>query len=301
MFIAILSDNPAARADFCKKIGKETGSGDITFYTSNFQGTIRTLLEPTLYPDKLQPLLYALSIADYIVLLADSPTPRIGELIVALGLLKKEKGILLSRTELPIKGTVLEKYEHLSSPEEAKQKILSLQAPPAEGELLALIDSAFQVKSVGNVMLGAVKSGSIKKRDKLVYLPSKTEIEVKSIQLNDKEVDEVPAGGRFGICYKGGPIERGILAPPSNSFNLATSIPGTLSKSPFYKSGLPKKIHAYTNLQFVEGTVSDSQLSLEKPLAFLGGKPILLVDPGNPKLRICGTFTPNRRGEFPPF
>jgi len=272
MFIAVLSDNPAKRKDFCKLVGKETGSGDITFYTSNFQGVIRTLIEPTLYPDKLQPLLYSLSIADYIVVLADAPTPHLGEIIVALDMLKKEKGILLSSVELPLKGTVLEAYGRPSSAEEAKQKILSLEDAEPSVEPLALVDSAFTVKSVGNVMLGAVKSGSIKKRDKLIFLPSKTEIEIKSIQLNDKDVEEVSAGGRFGMCYKGGPIERGILASPSNSFSLSKSIPGEFIKSPFYKAELPKKIHAYSSLQFTEGAVEGATLNLEREFAFRPGE-----------------------------
>jgi len=290
MFIAVLSDDPSKRKDFCKLIGKETGSGDITFYSSNFQGVIRTLLEPTLYPDKLQPLLYTLSIADYVVLLVDALTPQVGEIIVALDLLKKEKGFLLSSVELPTKGTVLEKYESMDSPQAAKEKILSLQPDSSEGELLALVDSAFQVKSVGNVMLGAVKSGSIKKRDKLVFLPSKEEIEIKSIQLNDKDVEEVGAGGRFGMCYKGNPIERGILASPQNSFKTENTYSGELSKSPFYKADFPKKIHAYTNLQFTEGSAQEGKLSLEKPLSAKSGDKILITDPGSSKLRICGVL-----------
>ncbi len=289
MFITILSDGPEARKQFCKLIGKETGSGDITFYSSNFQGVIRTLLEPTLYPDKLQPLLYSLSLADYVVLLVDQLTPHTGEIIVALDSLKKEKGCIISQAELPLKGTILENYERLSQ-EEAKEKILSLQNPEGDEELLSLVDSYFQVKSVGNVILGAVKCGSIKKRDKLLHLPSKTEIEIKSIQLNDKDVDEVSAGGRFGICYKGEPIDRGILASTSNSFTISEKVPGTFTKSPFYKAEIPKKIHAYSNLQFLEGAVSDSELTLENPIAHKPGERILITDPGSPKLRICGVF-----------
>ena len=292
MFIAVLSDNPAKRKDFCKLIGKETGSGDLTFYTSNFQGTIRTLLEPTLYPDKLQPLLYAISIADYVVVLADSLTPHLGEIIVALDLQKKETGAILSQAELPLKGTALENYKQLASPEEAKQWILSLPNPAGNEELLSLVDSYFQVKSVGNVILGAVKSGSIKKRDKLLHLPSKAEIEIKSIQLNDKDVGEVFAGGRFGICYKGDPIDRGIITSPSNSFSLSRSIPGEFIKSSFYKTELPKKIHAYSSLQFTEGAVEGATLNLEKEFAFKTGERILITDPGSPKLRICGAFVP---------
>ena len=291
MFIAVLSDNPEERKQLCRLMGKETGSGDISFYSSNFQGVIRTLLEPTLYPDKLQPLLYSLSIADYVVLQAGQLTPHLGEIIVALDLLKKDKGFLLSDVELPIKGTVLENYHALSSSQEAKEKIYSLQPPEPSGEPFSLVDSAFQVKSVGNVILGTVKSGSIKKRDRLTHLPSKAEIEVKSIQLNDKEVDEVPSGGRFGICYKGGPIERGILVPPSSPFSISDTIPGRFTKSPFYRQEVPGKIHAYSNFQFVEGSISGSGLSLEKPLAFRSSERILITDPGSPGLRICGIFS----------
>jgi selenocysteine-specific translation elongation factor len=249
-------------------------------------------VEPTLYPDKLQPLLYALSLADHVVLIADSLNQYVGEMIVALGLMGKESGIVLSTIELPAKGTILEKYGKAQTQEEAREWVHSLQNPPSGGEMVSLVDSAFQVKSVGNVALGAVRSGSIKKRDRLLHLPSKSELEIRSIQLNDKDVEEASAGGRFGISYKGGPIDRGILASPSNSFSISTSFLGTLYKSPFYRAELPRKIHAYSNFQFIEGKASDSSLELEKPIAARGGEPLLIVYASNPKLRICGAFTP---------
>lgn len=294
MFIAVVSDKPEPRKRLCKLIGKETGSGDISFYSSNFQGAIRTLVEPTLYPDKIQPLLHSLAIADYVVVIADSLTPYIGETIVALDLLKKREGTILSDVELPTRGTVLENYKILDSQEEAKREILSLVRTEASGQadspLFALTDSSFAVKSVGNVMLGAVKSGKIKKRDKLLHLPSKSEIEVKSIQLNDADSEEVSAGGRFGICYKGELLERGILTRGGSGFSLGTSIAGTFSRSPFYQGELPRKIHAYSSLQFVEGTLSPSGLELERELAYRGNERILIIDPGSKKLRLCGLF-----------
>jgi selenocysteine-specific translation elongation factor len=291
MFVAVLSDNPESRKKFCKLAGKETGSGDISFYTSNFQGTIRTLVEPTLYPDKLQPLLYALSLADYVVLIVGQPTPQTGEIIVALDLLGKKEGLILSETELPIKGTALEGYKRVDSDEDAKREVLSLnfQGPPG-APLFALTDSSFALKSVGNVMLGAVKAGKIRKRDKLLQLPSKMEAEVKSIQLNDADSAEVSAGGRFGICYKGELLERGILVSPESPLPIAKSIAGTFSKSPFFKGELPQKIHAYSSLQFVEGSVSGDSLELEREFAYLDGERILITDPGSRGLRICGVF-----------
>ena len=298
MFIAVVSDKPEARKQFCKLVGKETGNGDISFYSSNFQGVIRTLVEPTLYPDKLQPLLYSLSLADYVVVVADALTPYLGEIIVALDSVGKKEGVVVSSAPLPVKGTVLEGYMVASSMEEAKEKVLALQNPPGGGEMVSLIDSYFQVKSVGNVILGAVKSGSVKKRDRLLHLPSGKEMEIKSIQLNDKDVEEVSAGGRFGICYKGEPVERGLMVPLEHSFSLDSSVPGSFSKSPFYKGEAPKKIHLYSNLQLVEGSVSASELKLEKPFAWKGSERVLIADPGSPKLRICGYF--EVKGSSPP-
>ena len=54
MFITILSDNLEKRKNFCKMLGKETGADDISFYAVNYQGRINTLLQPTLYPEKVQ-------------------------------------------------------------------------------------------------------------------------------------------------------------------------------------------------------------------------------------------------------
>ncbi|MBN2121574.1 hypothetical protein JW721_00745 [Candidatus Micrarchaeota archaeon] len=296
MFIAVLSDNPESRKSFCKMVGKETGSGDISFYTSNFQGTIRTLVEPSLYPDKLQPLLHSLSIADYAVLLVGQLTPQVGEIIVALDLLGKKEGLIVSEGELPLKGTVLEGYKRMDSPEDAKMEILSLSSSGSfDAPLFALTDSSFAVKSVGNVMLGALKSGKIKKRDKLLHLPSKLEAEVKSIQLNDADSAEVSAGGRFGICYKGELFDRGILVSPENSLAIGTSVSGEFSKSRFFKGELPQKIHAYSSLQFVEGSLSADSLELEREFAYREGERILIVDPGSRGLRICGVFVAGSR------
>ncbi len=290
MFVAVLSDKPELREQFCKLAGKETGKEDISFYAANYGGRIITLVEPTLYPEKIQPLLYCLSVADYVVLLADALTPKIGEIIVALNTLKIEKGIIVSAAQLPVAGTVLEKYEKAADMNAAKEKVLSAQRDASGENTMALVDKAFSVKSVGNVALGVVKSGTIKKHDKLFLLPEKKEIEVRSIQINDKDSEKASAGSRFGIAYKGDLVERGILVPLRNDFQVEQVVNGRFSRSPFFKDELKGKIHAYTNFQFVEGNVSDNELTLSSPMAFEKGETILVVDASNQKLRIAGAF-----------
>ncbi len=290
MFVAVLSDKPELREQFCKLVGKETGKDDISFYAANFNGRIITLVEPTLYPDKIQPLLYSLSMADYVVLLADGLTPKIGEIVVALNALKLDKGIVVSSAPLPLAGTVLDKYEKVTDMNAAKEKVLSLQRGEPGENALALVDKAFAVKSVGNVALGVVKSGKLKKHDKLFLLPDKKELEVRTIQINDADCEEADAGARFGIAYKGDLLERGILVPLRNEFQVESIVNGRFVKSPFFKDELKGRIHAYSNMQFVEGNVFENELKLAAPLAFEKGELILVVDASNQKLRIAGVF-----------
>ncbi len=293
MFIAVLSDNPESREKFCKLVGKETGKGDISFYTTSFQGRIITLIEPSLYPQKIQPLLYTLSMADYVVLEVDQLNQYVGELIVSLDLLHKDKGMIISSVPLPLKGTVLEKYEKVETPEAAKEKILALPAEvPADTSTFGLIDSAFAVKSVGNVALGALKSGTIRKHDKLTVLPEKKDVEIRSIQVQDKDTEEAGPGTRFGIAFKGELPERGILVPLAHGFELKDDMNGTFMKSPFYRDEVRGKMHAYLNLQFVSTNVNEGELKMEKPIAFRKGDLVLVCDPSNPKLRVVGVFTP---------
>ena len=187
MFVAVLSDKPELREQFCKMVGKETNKDDLSFYNVNFDGRITTLVDPTLYPDKIQPLLYSLSIADRVVFIVESLTPKVGEIIVALNSLKMDKGIIVTSAQLPFAGTVLDKYEKVADLAAAKEKVLAWKPESAREETLALVDKTFAVKSVGNVALGVVKSGKIKKHDKLFLLPEQKEIEVRTIQINDKD------------------------------------------------------------------------------------------------------------------
>jgi len=267
-------------------------TGIVSFYAVNYQGKINTLLEPSLYPEKIQPMLFSLYMSDFVVLLVDQLTPYFGELIVALDLLKKDKGIIVTQTELPIKGTILENYERFDDENAAKEKILrGLPEIKYSEEFFAMVDKAFPVKSVGNVALGIIKSGKMKKHDKLFSLPDKKQIEVKTIQLNDKDSEEANGGDRFGMGYKGDNIDRCSLVPLRNDYQIEKVTLGSFHQSPFYKDDINRKLHACLNFQFVECTVSQNELKLDKELAFKKRDSVLIIDPSNQKLRVVGVFT----------
>src|SRR5262249_52372976 len=71
------------------------------------------------------------------------------------------------------------------------------------GNLFVPIDNYFNVKSVGTVILGLVKSGTVKKHDKLIVEPLGKEVLVKGIQSQDKDFDEAGPGTRVGLNLKG--------------------------------------------------------------------------------------------------
>ena len=286
MLVAVLSDKPELREQFCRLIGTEGPKGDISFYN----GEKISLVEPTKYPERIQPLLYSLSMADYAVLIVESLTPKIGEIIVALDSLKIESGLIISNVPLPLKGTVLDKYEKMSDMNAAKEKLRSIQAPAGEGSTLVLVDSVASVPSVGNVAHGIIKLGSIKKQEKLFVLPEKKEIDIRSIRAGGNEVEEAGAGACFEMAYRGDIFERGMLVPLRNDVQVENVVNGRFSKNAFFKDELKGRIHAYTNMQFVEGNLTDNDLTLSQPLAFEKGERILVIDASNQKLRVAGVF-----------
>jgi selenocysteine-specific translation elongation factor len=287
MLVAVLSDKPELREQFCKLAAGEAAKGDITFYPC--EAGI-TLVEPTLYPEKIQPLLYSLSMADYAVLLVDGLSPKVGELIIALNSMRVGQGAIVSNVPLPISGTVLDKYEKLPDMAAAAAKVKALQPEAAGEQVVALVHKAEQVKSVGHVAHGVVKSGRIRKEDVLFALPEKKEIAVRGLLVSGKEAGEAAAGEQVSVVFSGEPFERGILAPLRNEYEVNNVVNGKFARSPFFRDELKGKIHAYTNMQFVEGVLNDSDLTLSQPLAFEKGEQIVIVDASNQKLRIAGVF-----------
>ncbi len=290
MFVAVVSDKPELRENFCKMVGKENSKDDLALYSADVQGRKIWLVDPLHYPEKIQPLLYSLSMADLVVFLVDGLSPKVGELLVAINSMKLERGIIVSNVALPVAGTVVEKYEKVTDLTAAKEKVLATNASAGGETLLGMIHKTSNVKSLGNVANGALKSGKIKKDDKLFVLPSGKDFEIRSIHVDSSEKEEISAVSGFEVSYKGDLVERGLLVPIRHDFQIEKIVNGRFTKSPFFKDELKGKIYAYSNMQFVEGSVTDNDLTLVEPLAFEKGETMLVVDASNQKLRIAGVF-----------
>jgi hypothetical protein len=110
------------------------------------------------------------------------------------------------------------------------------------------------------------------------------------MKADGKDADSAQSGATIEIAYKGDLFERGIIVPIRHELQVENVINGRFMKSPFYKDELKGRIHAYSNMQYVEGVVNENDLTLSAPFAYEKGESILVVDASNQKLRIAGVF-----------
>ena len=252
--------------------GKKGTSTDITLYDRKESGTIRTWVAPSGFPDKIQPLLAAINLAEYVVFHVDRLDRFAGEQIIALEALDKRRGILShtydvdeSRLESMIRGTVVEGYARADQDGivEAMGGLGQVTGggdggggggdgeggepgepgePGTQGPPVVLVDHSFDVKGVGTVVLGKVAAGRVRQYDTLRLFPGGAEILVKSIQMHDDPVQEAARPARVGLAVKGArhdEIGRGdVISADGGTVRAGTEIEIDFRKSPFYKSGI---------------------------------------------------------------
>jgi len=239
-------------AEFARKIGKKGSESDFSIYNCKEGDKVICLYHAIKYPDKVQPLLYSLSLADAAYLRPQAIDKFTGEMIVAAAVFGKPMLVLtdrVSREEIEplLKSAGLQKYEFFDGDANALREKL-LTCPPArknEGKAEVVIDACFPVKGIGTVALGIVQQGTVRVHQKLTFLPSGKESDVKSIQVQDVDVKEAEAGSRVGLSLRdlnAEEVGKGDLAV-EEKFPPANKVEADVSLTKFYKGDI-------TTLQF---------------------------------------------------
>ena len=282
--------------------GKKVTSTDLTLYDRKESNTIRTWITASGFPDKIQPLLQAINIAEYVIFHVASLDKFTGEQIIALDSLGKKEGILShsydvdeSRLNTMIKGTVLENYKIIDS-SNLKDEMLKFPVIQNDGQTHIVIDHCFDVKGVGTVALGKVISGKISQYDKLTHLQSGAEVMVKSIQMHDDDVKEAVSPARVGLSLKNikpDEITRGDILSNDNSVNILNEISLDFKKNQFYKNIISKNEMCLVNIgmQIKSGkfmSISPVKLKLDKPMVVLPNDTCVLLKPESQSIRIIG-------------
>ncbi len=290
--IGVFGELKEKREEAAKAIAKKDSEADISYYSSVLGGKVVSVVEPTLYPEKLQPTAFAAYLSDYCLIVADAPSRAFAETVVVLDLLEKTTGGIVTQAGLKalLDKTSLKGYEEYQSIDAARDAIYALQRDEAKDALpiKAIIDSSFEVKGVGAVALGVIKQGTLKQYDELDAMPKGVKIGVKSIQVHDVDVKTAASGDRFGISMKNTKVEdvgRGTVLGHGGEATKEDNV--TIRVSQF--AGTPieanESLHACVGLQFVGchvtsevavGATKQADIVFEKEVAITPGEPYLI-------------------------
>jgi len=290
--IGIFGDQALAQ-----RLGKKGTTNDIAIYNHADSEGVFTYACPN--SEKIQPLLQALSMADIPILVANDLTKEIGEMIIGVDGLEFEKGFIISSLKdalAPvIKGTSLEKFEIIEE-NNLRTALMGVRVDYPDTPVIFPIDNHFSVKGVGTIALGVLKSGKIRKYDKLLIEPMGKEITIKGIQSQDNDIEEASAGMRLGLNLKGveaDELKRGFVI--CGKMLKSETITISFRKSKFSKQEIKQgaTVFASIGLQFVaaiaESVDNSVVLKCEKPVAYVKGQKCLLVSTGDSLPRIIGS------------
>jgi len=291
------------KQDIASDFGKKGTVTDLSLYDRKESDIIKTWVAPSGFPDKIQPLFQAINLAEYVIFHVDKLDKFIGEQIIALDSLKKEKGILShtfevdeSKLDAMIKGTVIEKYVKVDQ-DKIKEEMDKLEPILNDGPSEMIIDHCFDVKGVGTVILGKVTIGKIKQYDNLKLYPAGIDVLIKSIQMHDDPVEESLSPARVGLAVKGAKpdeVGRGDIISEEGAVDVTTKIEVDFQKSPFYKSEIAENQGCLVNigLQIKAAkfsSITPLKLEFEKPIICKKGQIAVILKPESSTIRILGS------------
>lgn len=299
--------------ELARSIAKPSDNRDVDTYVHK-EGTgedakILSIIRPARYPERLPPLLAALSVGKVGLIEVNKVDATLGETLVAFASSGITTGIAIispmegewidqeqvnalftqaglgewtfaANDAIELRTTLYSMMDDISS------ELVEIQ----DETLLVPIDQHFNVKGIGLVAIGYVQRGTIRVHDSLVIIPTNGIGEVKSLQVMDDDVPAAKAGDRVGIALrntKENSLGKGVLITDKDSADslmLHSKSTLDLSTSPFQRRTLVEGdvVHASVDLQFVVGRVESTN-----PLSVSWESPLLIRRDNPPKVLIA--------------
>ena len=273
-------------SEYVKEIAKIGTNSDIQLYHRKDGDSIFTFIEAVKYPEKVSSLTDSIFPADIAVINARNIDKNLGEVIVTLDLMQKEHGFIIAdddRKELIRKiigNTNLKNYRFFyGKPMELVDEIKNVKINRDNSRNLTVIDHFFKVRGVGTVALGFVISGTVKKHDKMILSDIDREIEVKSIQMNDVDVDTTNAGSRVGLALKNiepADMSRGMFIS-DKPFEYRDVIKGKITVQNSLKIELTDNFEVFLSdmMRYQRGKFENDRVIFEKKLPVIRDNIIL--------------------------
>lgn len=287
-----------------RELGKKGTESDIAMFNRKTEEYIFTFLSPVV--DKLSAKSQIMSNIDVALLSVQKMTPEVGETILMLDSFGISQGIVivppytdLNQLKIVMKDTSLASF--LINKRDCLSILGFLNEITPRRKLtdppMVTVDHSFSVKGVGEVVLGFVKKGVLRKHDSLLLLPANKAVVVRSIQIQDKEVEAAEAGSRVGLAIKGANAEemkRGSLLCSSTCATLTSTISLSFMHNRFYTEGIKEgRFHVTVGMQTVPVNVTNVYngsltLESEKPFVYTSDDTFLLMNLNAKKLHIIG-------------
>ena|GEM_PF-561721 len=317
--ISIVGAENSGRKMLAAKLGKIGTESDVTLYNGEFGDEYINSIVPHTYPEKIQSMIQAIAMSDYVVLLVspkNKPDYQLGEHLIVIDYMKKPGIIVMNTTEEQsdfivsqlkknIKqisaGTIVEGFEILEvnlkddSIRELQKRIEEF-IPDISGDALFITDHFFDVKSVGTVLLGTLKRGSLDAYSKMTVYPLGAEALIKSMQVMDVDQKHVNAPSRPGLAVKGikpQDLRRGFALSQAK-IPIAKELSLEFKKNQFYKEDVKEgqRIRVACGAQIVDATVKEAgealKLELDKEIALYSDIIILFRTDISGALRVVG-------------
>ncbi|GGP20424.1 hypothetical protein GCM10007981_08440 [Thermocladium modestius] len=264
------------------ELAKKSSSTDITIYHRRIDDDVITLIEPTKYPEKFQPLIKAIAYADAAIVNPVRIDSSLAEALITLDLMGMKNIIVVSNHESikQIAGDLGRNYKYMDI-YDALSELRQIDPTRLSDSTLVVVDQAFNVKSVGTVVLGFVKGGKVRVHDRLKLMPRNIDVEVRSIQIQDVNYDEADLGVRVGLALKGvdvDDIEEGdVLCSDCHASN---SISGPFIANKYFKeaqgqmhAAIGSKIRPIKTMK-LEG--QSSFVELDSPITVIGNRAAIM-------------------------
>lgn len=282
--------------DFVRELAKKGTESDITIYNRKTDDVIFSIMVPSMFPDKLSSLTDSIAPVDAAVIHTDSVDKSLGEVIMALDLMGVTQGIvsadqpLSDRISKIIKGTGLSGFSVGNfSTAEVTEKASRFNHRKQGTGTLVIVDHFFTVRSVGTVALGFVVSGNVHKHQDLFTSYGGKKVQIRSIQMQDVDVEEATEGSRVGLALKGidtDELERGMILS-DQPLRAEKSLSGKVNYHSAIKSKIEdgSEIFLASSMRFQRGTISGDTLTMDAGIYLLEGKGIICSQRLVPRIR----------------
>ncbi len=297
-------------------MGKKGTVSDMTFYEVKQGADSITMIEPSKYPEKLSSLYYAVEMSEFVVLTVEALDAALGETLVMLDAAGRDKGWIVLRNYIQpeqlkplLAGTAAEHYEFRTEDiNQMRTDLVGMAAAehrvPGEGSCGSCpVDSHFNVKGVGTVVLGSVADGWFRVHDKMTVWPLQKEVVLRSIQKHDIDCEDGVKGDHVGLALKGiesDELDRGYVCSTDPALKMTKKIAGKVVMSKYWRTPLKEgmMIHVGHWMQMVPVHVdaaagdkgADVTLTLEAEMIHKPGDRAIVMYLDAGKLRVIGTI-----------